>query len=51
MCGTCPYSKGYKMFDPTTNKIIVNCNVAFEEYRERIKFILKVKQNWTGEKH
>ena len=27
-------SKGYTMFDPTTNKIIVNRNVAFEEDHE-----------------
>ena len=27
-------SKGYRMFDPTTNKIIVSRNVAFEKDRE-----------------
>ena len=27
-------SKGYRMFNPTTNKIIVSRNVAFEEDRE-----------------
>ena len=43
-------SKGYKMFDPTTNKIIVSRNVVFEKKREwDCKFFFKVKQNWTGE--
>ena len=32
--GVSSESKGYRMFDPTTNKIIVSGNVAFKEDRE-----------------
>ena len=34
LIGVSNESKGYRMFDPTTNKIIVSYNVAFEEDRE-----------------
>ena len=34
LLGVSSESKGYKMFDPTTNKIIVSCNIAFEADRE-----------------
>ena len=44
-------SKGYRMFDPATNKIIASRNVAFEEHPEGIGKNLKVKRNLTRGKY